>query len=165
MTRCRYMAISMVDSVYFGGAIRIRYLRIRAVSAIVDKSIVPVGTADRVREAVHGEMRKRSVQASFDVVSNPEFLKEGAAVEDFMKPDGVMVGTDSDKARAVMHDSYAPFMRTHERLFFMGVDVESMRQGIGSDSRIGYSFIYPGAGGLDGRTSRYKASEEEPLWY
>jgi len=148
-------------------------------SVIVDKSTVPVGTAGKVRTAVVEELKKRSVDIEFDVVSNPEFLKEGAAVEDFMKPDRVVVGTDSDKARAVMHDLYAPFMRTHERLFFMGVkeaemtkyaanamlatkisfmnevsnlcdrlgvDVESVRQGIGSDSRIGYSFIYPGAG-------------------
>ncbi len=148
-------------------------------SVIVDKSTVPVGTAGKVHTAVVEELKKRSVDIEFDVVSNPEFLKEGAAVEDFMKPDRVVVGTDSDKARAVMHDLYAPFMRTHERLFFMGVkeaemtkyaanamlatkisfmnevsnlcdrlgvDVESVRQGIGSDSRIGYSFIYPGAG-------------------
>ncbi len=148
-------------------------------SVIVDKSTVPVGTAGKVRTAVVEELKKRSVDIEFDVVSNPEFLKEGAAVEDFMKPDRVVVGTDSDKARVVMHDLYAPFMRTHERLFFMGVkeaemtkyaanamlatkisfmnevsnlcdrlgvDVESVRQGIGSDSRIGYSFIYPGAG-------------------
>ena len=125
------------------------------------------------------ELKKRSLQVPFDVVSNPEFLKEGAAVEDFMKPDRVVIGTDSDKVRAVMHDLYAPFMRNRERIFFMGVkeaemtkyaanamlatkisfmneisnlcdrmgvDVESVRQGIGSDSRIGYSFIYPGAG-------------------
>jgi UDPglucose 6-dehydrogenase len=153
--------------------------RITGYSVIVDKSTVPVGTADKVRAAIAEELKKRKLDVAFDVVSNPEFLKEGAAVEDFMKPDRVVVGTDSDKARAIMHDLYAPFMRTHERLFFMGVreaemtkyaanamlatkisfmneisnlcdrmgvDVESVRQGIGSDSRIGYSFIYPGAG-------------------
>jgi UDPglucose 6-dehydrogenase len=153
--------------------------RITGYSVIVDKSTVPVGTADKVRAAITEELQKRKLDVAFDVVSNPEFLKEGAAVEDFMKPDRVVVGTDSDKARAIMHDLYAPFMRTHERLFFMGVkeaemtkyaanamlatkisfmneisnlcdrmgvDVESVRQGIGSDSRIGYSFIYPGAG-------------------
>ena len=153
--------------------------RITGYSVVVDKSTVPVGTADKVRSAIREELKKRSLDILFDVVSNPEFLKEGAAVEDFMKPDRVVVGTDSDKARAIMHDLYAPFMRTHERLFFMGVkeaemtkyaanamlatkisfmneisnlcdrlgvDVESVRNGIGSDSRIGYSFIYPGAG-------------------
>jgi UDPglucose 6-dehydrogenase len=140
---------------------------------------VPVGTADKVKAAIRHELKARGVDVPFDVVSNPEFLKEGAAVEDFMKPDRVVVGTDSERARAVMHELYAPFMRTHERLLFlgvkeaemtkyaancmlatkisfmneiaglcdrMGVDVEAVRQGIGSDSRIGYSFIYPGAG-------------------
>jgi UDPglucose 6-dehydrogenase len=153
--------------------------RITEYSIVVDKSTVPVGTADKVRAAIQDELKKRSLEVPFDVVSNPEFLKEGAAVEDFMKPDRVVIGTDSDKVRAVMHDLYAPFMRNRERIFFMGVkeaemtkyaanamlatkisfmneisnlcdrmgvDVESVRQGIGSDSRIGYSFIYPGAG-------------------
>ena len=153
--------------------------RITGYSVVVDKSTVPVGTADKVRSAIREELKRRSLDIPFDVVSNPEFLKEGAAVEDFMKPDRVVIGTDSEKARAVMHDLYASFMRNHERIFFMGVkeaemtkyaanamlatkisfmneisnlcdrmgvDVESVRQGIGSDSRIGYSFIYPGAG-------------------
>ena len=153
--------------------------RIEGYSVVVDKSTVPVGPADKVRAAIHDELGKRGLDIPFDVVSNPEFLKEGAAVEDFMKPDRVVIGTDSDKARAVMHDLYAPFMRNRERMFFMGVkeaemtkyaanamlatkisfmneisnlcdrmgvDVESVRHGIGSDSRIGYSFIYPGAG-------------------
>ena len=153
--------------------------RIGGYSIVVDKSTVPVGTADKVRAAIQDELKKRSLQVPFDIVSNPEFLKEGAAVEDFMKPDRVVIGTDSEKARAVMHELYAPFMRNRERMFFMGVkeaemtkyaanamlatkisfmneisnlcdrmgvDVESVRQGIGSDSRIGYSFIYPGAG-------------------
>ena len=153
--------------------------RITEYSIVVDKSTVPVGTADKVRAAIRDELNKRGLDIPFDVVSNPEFLKEGAAVEDFMKPDRVVIGTDSDKARAVMHDLYGPFMRNRERMFFMGVkeaemtkyaanamlatkisfmneisnlcdrmgvDVESVRQGIGSDSRIGYSFIYPGAG-------------------
>ncbi len=146
---------------------------------VVDKSTVPVGTADKVREAIHEELGKRAANIPFDVVSNPEFLKEGAAVEDFMRPDRVVIGTDSDKVHKVMRDLYLPFMRAHERLLFMGVrdaemskyagnamlatkisfmneianlcermgvDVENVRQGIGSDSRIGYSFIYPGAG-------------------
>jgi UDPglucose 6-dehydrogenase len=146
---------------------------------VVDKSTVPVGTADKVREAIREELAKRAVNIPYDVVSNPEFLKEGAAVEDFMRPDRVVIGTDSEKVHKAMRDLYLPFMRTHERLLFMGVrdaemtkyagnamlatkisfmneiailcermgvDVENVRQGIGSDSRIGYSFIYPGAG-------------------
>ena len=95
--------------------------RIKDYSVIVDKSTVPVGTADKVRAAIREELKKRSLDVRFDVVSNPEFLKEGAAVEDFMKPDRVVIGTDSDRARAVMHDLYAPFMRNRERMFFMGV--------------------------------------------
>mgnify|MGYP001614118940 FL=1 len=153
--------------------------RITEYSIVVDKSTVPVGTADKVRAAIRDELGKRGLDIPVDVVSNPEFLKEGAAVEDFMKPDRVVIGTDSDKVRTVMRDLYAPFMRNRERIFFMGVkeaemtkyaanamlatkisfmneisnlcdrmgvDVESVRHGIGSDSRIGYSFIYPGAG-------------------
>lgn len=146
---------------------------------IVDKSTVPVGTADLVRATVDEELAKRNLQIEFDVVSNPEFLKEGAAIEDFMKPDRIVVGTDSDKARELMRQLYAPFNRNHERTMFMGirdaemtkyaansmlatkisfineianlcelmgVDVENVRRGIGSDSRIGFSFIYPGCG-------------------
>lgn len=152
---------------------------INTYTIVVDKSTVPVGTADKVRTAIHHELTKRSANVPFDVVSNPEFLKEGAAVEDFMRPDRVIIGTNSEEVRKVMRDLYLPFMRTHERLLFMGVrdaemskyagnamlatkisfmneianlcermgvDVENVRQGIGSDSRIGYSFIYPGAG-------------------
>ncbi len=148
-------------------------------AVIVDKSTVPVGTADLVREAVQEELDKRKVSVTFDVVSNPEFLKEGAAIDDFMKPDRIIVGTDGDKARDLMHQLYAPFNRNHERTIFMGVrdaemtkyaansmlatkisfineisnlcelmgvDVENVRRGIGSDSRIGFSFIYPGCG-------------------
>jgi UDPglucose 6-dehydrogenase len=148
-------------------------------AVVVDKSTVPVGTGDRVRQAIQAELDRRGAQIEFDVVSNPEFLKEGAAVEDFMRPDRIVVGTSSDRARAVMQDLYAPFNRSHERTLYMGVreaemtkyaanamlatkisfmneisnlceqlgvDVESVRTGIGSDSRIGYSFIYPGCG-------------------
>jgi len=148
-------------------------------AVIVDKSTVPVGTADLVREAVQEELDKRKVSVAFDVVSNPEFLKEGAAIDDFMKPDRIIVGTDGDKAKDVMHQLYAPFNRNNERTVFMGVrdaemtkyaansmlatkisfineisnlcelmgvDVENVRRGIGSDSRIGFSFIYPGCG-------------------
>ena len=146
---------------------------------IVDKSTVPVGTADQVRSAVQEELTKRGVEIDFDVVSNPEFLKEGDAVKDFMRPDRVVVGVDSERAAETMRSLYYPFMRNHERILFMGVrdaemtkyaanamlatkisymneianlcerlgvDVENVRLGIGSDARIGYSFIYPGAG-------------------
>jgi UDPglucose 6-dehydrogenase len=148
-------------------------------TVVVDKSTVPVGTADTVRAAIRKELESRGVKIPFDVVSNPEFLKEGAAVEDFMKPDRIVVGAESERAREIMRELYAPFMRSHERVLFMGVkeaemtkyaanailatkisfmneiaglcdrmgvDVESVRVGIGSDSRIGYAFIYPGAG-------------------
>ncbi len=151
----------------------------REYSVIADKSTVPVGTADRVRAAIRQELAARGLDLPFDVVSNPEFLKEGAAVEDFMRPDRIVVGTESERARAVMHELYAPFTHSHERTLFMGtreaemtkyaanamlatrisfmneianlcdrlgVDVESVRQGIGADSRIGYAFIYPGCG-------------------
>jgi UDPglucose 6-dehydrogenase len=153
--------------------------RIDSYSVIVDKSTVPVGTAEKVRAAIQHQLTLRKANVPFDVVSNPEFLKEGAAVDDFMRPDRVVVGTDSKRARATMHELYASFMRNHERILYMGikeaemtkytanamlaakisfmneiavlcdrmgVDVESVRTGIGSDSRIGYSFIYPGAG-------------------
>lgn len=148
-------------------------------AVIIDKSTVPVGTADRVHETIHAELDKRKVDISFDVVSNPEFLKEGAAVEDFMKPERIVIGSDSNKANEIMRQIYAPFNRNHERIVFMGVrdaemtkyaanamlatkisfineiamlcerlgvDVENVRRGIGSDQRIGYHFIYPGCG-------------------
>jgi len=146
---------------------------------IVDKSTVPVGTADLVRATVTEELERRGEKIEFDVVSNPEFLKEGAAIEDFMKPDRIIIGTNSDRASELMRQLYAPFNRNHERTLFMGirdaemtkyaansmlatkisfineianlcelmgVDVENVRRGIGSDSRIGFSFIYPGCG-------------------
>lgn len=146
---------------------------------IVTKSTVPVGTADKVRTAVARELRQRGVAVPFDVVSNPEFLKEGAAVDDFMKPDRIVVGADSDRARQCMRELYKDFCRNHDRIIFMGirdaemtkyasnamlatrisfmnevanicdrigVDVEKVRLGIGADTRIGYSFIYPGCG-------------------
>jgi len=146
---------------------------------IVDKSTVPVGTADKVRDVVQMELDKRGVEIEFDVVSNPEFLKEGSAVEDFMRPDRIVVGADSDRAIDVMKNLYAHFSRNRDKFNLMGirdaemtkyaansllatkisfmneiaflcecldVDVENVRRGIGSDSRIGYSFIYPGCG-------------------
>ena len=148
-------------------------------SVIVDKSTVPVGTADKVKETIQKELKKRKLDIEFDVVSNPEFLKEGAAINDFLKPDRIVVGTDSDRAEKLMKRLYAPFSRNREKIIFMkvrdaemtkytansmlaakisfmneianicerlGVDVENVRRGIGSDSRIGYSFIYPGCG-------------------
>ena len=146
---------------------------------IVDKSTVPVGTADRVRETIQAELDTRGVDITFDVVSNPEFLKEGAAIQDFMHPDRVVIGADNEKAMGIMHDLYAPFMKTRDRFIGMdiksaemtkyaanamlatkisfmnemanicervGADINKVRSGIGSDSRIGYSFIYPGCG-------------------
>ena len=95
--------------------------RMTAPRIIVDKSTVPVGTGDRVRERVSSVLEERGVDWDFHVVSNPEFLKEGAAVEDFMKPDRIIVGTDSDHARDVMHELYAPFSRSHEKLITMDI--------------------------------------------
>jgi UDPglucose 6-dehydrogenase len=146
---------------------------------VVDKSTVPVGTADKVREAIADELRQRGVEVPYSVVSNPEFLKEGAAVEDFMRPDRIIVGASDDQAVNFMKALYAPFQRNHERLVVMdvrsaeltkyaanamlatrisfmnelanlaetlGADIEMVRQGIGSDPRIGYHFLYPGCG-------------------
>jgi UDPglucose 6-dehydrogenase len=146
---------------------------------IVDKSTVPVGTADKVREAVGQVLKERGATHRFMMVSNPEFLKEGAAVEDFMRPDRIVIGADDPEAVAAMRELYAPFQRNHERLQVMdirsaeltkyaanamlatrisfmnelallaeklGADIEHVRIGIGSDPRIGYHFLYPGAG-------------------
>jgi UDPglucose 6-dehydrogenase len=154
-----------------------KYLRRPAV--IVNKSTVPVGTADRVRAAIAEELRERGSDLAFDVVSNPEFLKEGDAVKDCMRPDRIVIGTGSTHALEQMKRLYAPFNRNHERIIPMdvrsaeltkyaanamlatkisfmnemaniaervGADIEMVRHGIGSDPRIGYSFIYPGAG-------------------
>ena len=148
-------------------------------AVVVNKSTVPVGTADRVREAVAAQLAARQATVEFDVVSNPEFLKEGAAVEDCLRPDRIIVGASSERAVALLRKLYAPFNRNHDRMVVMdersaeltkyaanamlatkisfmneianiaervGADVELVRQGIGSDPRIGYSFIYPGAG-------------------
>jgi len=146
---------------------------------IVDKSTVPVGTADKVRVAVAEELAKRGVDIEFDVVSNPEFLKEGAAIDDFMKPDRVVIGTDNVRTAEIMKELYSAFMRKSNRLITMdirsaemtkyaanamlatkitfmnqianlcermGADVMAVREGIGSDSRIGYDFLFPGVG-------------------
>lgn len=146
---------------------------------VVDKSTVPVGTADKVKDTIQKELNYRRLNLDFHVVSNPEFLKEGAAIEDFMKPDRVVVGADDEIALDKMRELYAPFFRTNDRFIGMdirsaemtkyaanamlatkisfmnevanicervGADVNQVRVGIGSDRRIGYSFIYPGCG-------------------
>lgn len=148
-------------------------------SVIVDKSTVPVGTADRVREIIGQELKTRGEIIPYDVVSNPEFLKEGAAVEDFMKPDRIVIGAERTESIEIMQQLYAPFNRNHNRIIVMdtrsaeltkyaanamlatkisfmneianiservGANIESVRIGIGSDSRIGYNFIYSGIG-------------------
>lgn len=154
-----------------------RFLQRRAL--VINKSTVPVGTGELVESIISEELEKRSANIDFEVASNPEFLKEGVAVEDFMRPDRVIVGTDSEWAREVMHELYRSFSYKTDRILFMGrrdaemakyaanamlatrisfmneianlcerleVDVEQVRLGIGSDPRIGYSFIYPGVG-------------------
>ncbi len=146
---------------------------------IVDKSTVPVGTGQRVRQAIQEELDKRGENLQFDVVSNPEFLKEGNAIDDFMKPDRVVIGCEDVRTGEIMKELYSPFVRTGKPILVMdvpsaemtkyaanamlatkisfmndianlcerlGVDIGQVRQGIGSDSRIGYSFIFPGAG-------------------
>jgi UDPglucose 6-dehydrogenase len=146
---------------------------------VVDKSTVPVGTADKVRERIEQMLGERGSKVEYDVVSNPEFLKEGAAIADFMKPDRVVVGTDNPRTGELLKALYDPFTRNRERMIVMdvrsaeltkyaanamlatkisfmneianlaermGADIEKVRLGIGSDPRIGYSFIYPGAG-------------------
>ena len=146
---------------------------------VVDKSTVPVGTADKVKAIIQLELDSRKSELEFDVVSNPEFLKEGAAIDDFMKPDRVVIGADTEHAFQLMKQLYSPFFRTHDRFITMdirsaemtkyaanamlatkisfmneianicekvGADVNQVRIGIGSDQRIGYGFIYPGAG-------------------
>jgi UDPglucose 6-dehydrogenase len=146
---------------------------------VVDKSTVPVGTAEKVQAEIAQVLSDRKMAISFSVVSNPEFLKEGAAVEDFMRPDRIIVGAHDEQAIGLMRTLYAPFQRNHERLIVMdprsaeltkyaanamlatrisfmnelanlaetlGVDIEQVRQGIGSDPRIGYHFLYPGCG-------------------
>ncbi|CAX59936.1 UDP-glucose dehydrogenase [Erwinia billingiae Eb661] len=146
---------------------------------VIDKSTVPVGTADRVRAVMEETLKARGAEIAFDVVSNPEFLKEGAAVSDCMRPERIVVGTDNDEVVELLRELYEPFNRNHDRMILMdirsaeltkyaancmlatkisfmneisnlaerlGADIEKVRQGIGSDSRIGYSFIYPGCG-------------------
>ncbi len=146
---------------------------------VIDKSTVPVGTADMVKDRIEQTLGERGVKVEFDIVSNPEFLKEGAAINDFMKPDRVVVGTDNPRTAELLKSLYDPFTRNRDRMIVMdvrsaeltkyaanamlatkisfmnemanlaermGADIEKVRVGIGSDPRIGYSFIYPGAG-------------------
>lgn len=146
---------------------------------IVDKSTVPIGTGDKVKAVVAEELKNRNIDIHYSVVSNPEFLKEGAAVEDFIRPDRIIIGTEDPRAIEVMKQVYAPFQRNHERLVvtnlrsaelikyaanamlatrisfmnelanlaeIVGADIEMVRQGIGSDPRIGFHFLYPGCG-------------------
>ena len=146
---------------------------------VVNKSTVPVGTADAVRDAIRDELQRRQVKHPYAVVSNPEFLKEGDAVGDFMRPDRIVIGSDDAEATRLMHSLYGPFQRNHEKLYVMdvrsaeltkyaanamlatrisfmnelanlaerlGADIEQVRRGIGSDPRIGFHFLYPGAG-------------------
>jgi len=146
---------------------------------VVDKSTVPVGTADRVRTTIAEALAARGVDIPYAVASNPEFLKEGAAIDDFMKPDRIVIGADDERAIGILRNVYAPFQRNRERLLVMdvrsaeltkyaanamlatrisfmnelanlaerlGADIESVRQGIGSDPRIGWQFLYPGVG-------------------
>lgn len=146
---------------------------------IVDKSTVPVGTADRIREAMQEVLEQRGATPGFSMVSNPEFLKEGAAIDDFNRPDRIVIGAEDETAIKIMREMYAPFQRNHERLMVMdirsaeltkyaanamlatrisfmnelanlaervGADIEHVRKGIGSDQRIGYSFLYAGCG-------------------
>jgi len=148
-------------------------------TVVVDKSTVPVGTADKVTDMIAQTLKARGVDLAFDVVSNPEFLKEGAAVADCQRPDRIVIGTESAKAENILRELYEPFNRNHDKVIVMnvrsaeltkyaancmlatkisfmnemaniaelvGADIESVRQGIGSDQRIGYHFIYPGAG-------------------
>ena len=146
---------------------------------IVDKSTVPVGTADKVKQAMQEELSRRGINPGFSMVSNPEFLKEGAAIDDFNRPDRIVIGAEDETAIKIMKEMYAPFQRNHERLMVMdirsaeltkyaanamlatrisfmnelanlaervGADIEHVRKGIGSDQRIGYSFLYAGCG-------------------
>ena len=146
---------------------------------VVTKSTVPVGTSEKIRKAIQAELDKRNVSVPFDMASNPEFLKEGAAVDDFLKPERIVIGIDNEKTREIMKRLYMPFVLNNHPILFMdiasaeitkyaanamlatrisfineianlcdilGADINNVRKGIGSDSRIGSKFIYPGTG-------------------
>lgn len=165
---------------YVLSAVKMIGKKINGYCVVVDKSTVPVGVADKVSAAIQGELDARGVEVDFDVVSNPEFLKEGAAIDDFMKPDRLVIGFPTERARETMEKLYTPIVRNHGgRLIFMGVkdaemckyavnamlatrisfmnemamlcerlgvDVDNVRIGVGSDSRVGEKFLYPGCG-------------------
>lgn len=153
--------------------------RMQDYKAVVTKSTVPVGTSDKVHETIEAELKARGVRFDFDAASNPEFLKEGQAVGDFLRPDRIIIGTESDRARRLLREAYAPLNRNHERTITMGirsaeltkyaanamlatrisfmnelanlaevldVDIDEVRRGVGSDSRIGFDFLYAGCG-------------------
>jgi UDPglucose 6-dehydrogenase len=167
------------DMQYVLAAARAVGRHMQSYKVVATKSTVPVGTADKVRAVIDEELKRRNARIGFSVVSNPEFLKEGAAVEDFMRPDRVVVGAEDEHAVALLRQLYAPFQRNHERILVMsvrsaeltkyaanamlatrisfmneianlaeaiGADVEEVRRGIGADPRIGYQFLYAGAG-------------------
>jgi UDPglucose 6-dehydrogenase len=146
---------------------------------VVTKSTVPVGTSEKIRKTIQDELDKRNVSVPFDIASNPEFLKEGAAIEDFLRPERIVIGIDNEKSREIMHRLYMPFVLNNHPILFMdiasaeitkyaanamlatrisfineianlceilGADINNVRKGIGSDSRIGSKFIYPGSG-------------------
>ncbi len=146
---------------------------------VVTKSTVPVGTSEKIRNIIQAELDKRNVSIPFDLASNPEFLKEGAAIDDFLKPERIVIGTDNEKTREIMNRLYMPFVLNNHPILFMdiasaeitkyaanamlatrisfineianlcdilGADINNVRKGIGSDSRIGSKFIYPGTG-------------------
>src|SRR5690554_684654 len=152
---------------------------INSYKLVVVKSTVPVGTSERVRTAIQNELDKRNLDIEFDVASNPEFLKEGDAINDFMKPDRVVVGVESDRSKSIMEKLYKPFMMNNYRMIFtdipsaemikyasnamlatrisfmndianlcerVGADVNMVRKGVGSDTRIGNKFLFPGTG-------------------
>jgi UDPglucose 6-dehydrogenase len=167
------------DLQYVVAAARAIGERMTDYKVVIDKSTVPVGTADKVRAAIDEALARRGVKVEYAVVSNPEFLKYGAAIDEFMMPDRIVVGADDERAIAALRAVYAPFQRNHERLLVMdvrsaeltkyaanamlatrisfmnelanladalGADIEMVRQGIGSDPRIGWHFLYPGVG-------------------
>jgi UDPglucose 6-dehydrogenase len=167
------------DRQYVLAAARSIGQRMTDYKVVVNKSTVPVGTGDKVKAVIAEELKHRGVSLPFSIVSNPEFLKEGAAVDDFMRPDRIVVGAEDEQAALLMRALYSPFQRNHERMLvtdvksaelikyaanamlatrisfmnelanladILGADIEMVRQGIGSDSRIGYDFLYPGCG-------------------